>query len=227
MQYTDNLGVKENIPSALTAIINTPSLTITEQIIWRSLTANLTDNGFNNVQYIWIRIDGATETTVQNILNQNTYTLVDEDAGKNIKVNAQYTDFNNFDEDIMSSETFEINGNGKVEITGIFAIGQQLTANVTDPNGINGAITYQWIRINDSNSSTNVGINSPNYTPVTDDLNKTIKVQVQYADYLNKIENLESSPTISITESVVFDQIINNNESYRFTEYPVNYQDNV
>ena len=151
--------------------------------------------------------------------------MVDEDAGKNIKVNAQYTDFNNFDEDIMSTETFEINGNGKVEITGIFAIGQQLTANVTDPNGINGAITYQWIRINDSNSSTNIGINSPNYTPVTDDLNKTIKVQVQYTDYLNKIENLESSPTISITESVVFDQIINNNnESYRFTEYPVNYR---
>lgn len=51
---------------------------------------------------------------------------------------------------------------------------------------------------------------------------------MQYTDNLNKIENLESTPTISITDSVVFDQIINNNnESYRFTEYPVNYQDNV
>ena len=92
VQYTDNLGVNENITSALTAIINTPSLTITgTNHVGEVLTANLTDNnGFNNVQYIWIRIDGATETTVQNILNQNTYTLVDEDAGKNIKVNAQY-----------------------------------------------------------------------------------------------------------------------------------------
>jgi hypothetical protein len=231
VQYTDNLGVSENITSALTNIINTPpTLDITgTNHVGEVLTANLTDNnGFNDVQYIWIRIDGATETTIQNILNQNTYTLVEDDAGHNIKVNAQYTDNNDFNENIMSSDTFEINGDGKVEITGIFAIGQQLTANVTDPNEINGAITYQWIRINDSNSSTNIGINSPNYTPVNDDLNKTIKVQVQYADYLNKIENIESTPTIFITESVVFDQIINNNnESYRFTDYPVNYQDNV
>lgn len=231
VEYTDELGNAELVNSSNTNIINTPpTLDITGTThVGEVLTANLTDNnGFTDVQYIWIRVDGSTETIVQNILNQNTYTLVEDDAGHNIKVNAQYTDNNNFNENIMSSETFEINGDGKVEITGIFAIGQELTANVTDPNDINGAITYQWIRINDSNSSTNIGLNSPNYTPVTNDLNKTIKVQVQYADYLNKIENLESSPTISITESVVFDQIINNNnESYRFTEYPVNYQDNV
>ena len=231
VQYIDNLGINENITSVLTNIINTPpTLNITGTThVGEVLTANLTDNnGFNDVEYIWIRIDGATETTIQNILNQNTYTLVEEDGGKNIKVNAQYTDNNNFSENIMSSETFEINGDGKVEITGIFAKGQELTANVTDPNSINGAVTYQWIRINDANSSTNIGINSPNYTPVNDDVGKTIKVQVQYADYLNKIENIESTPTIFITDSVVFDQIINNNnESYRFTEYPVNYQDNV
>jgi hypothetical protein len=154
--------------------------------------------------------------------------LVDEDAGKNIKVNTQYTDFNNFNENIKSSETNEINGDGKVEVTGIFAKGQILTANVTDPNGINGAITYQWIRINDTNSSTNIGINSPNYTTIDDDIGKTIKVQAQYTDNLNKIENVESTVSISITDSVVFDQIINNNnESYRFTEYPENFQDNV
>jgi len=230
-QYTDNLGVNENITSNLTAIINTPpTLNITGTThVGQVLTANLSDNnGFNDVQYNWIRVDGNTETTIQNILNQNTYTLVEEDAGKTIKVNAQYIDFNNFDENIISSETSEINGDGKVEITGIFAIGQQLTANVTDPNGINGAITYQWIRINDSNSSTNIGINSPNYTPVNDDLNKPIKIQVQYTDNLNKIENIESGHTTIITETVVFDQIINNNnESYRFTEYPEGYQDNV
>ena len=55
VQYTDNLGVNENITSALTAIINTPpSLTITgTNRIGEVLTANLTDNnGFNNVQYI-------------------------------------------------------------------------------------------------------------------------------------------------------------------------------
>ena len=231
VDYIDGLGNAELVNSANTNIINTPpTLDITGTThVGEVLTANLTDNnGFNDVQYIWIRIDGATETTIQNILNQNTYTLVEDDAGKTIKVNAQYTDFNNFNEDIMSSETSEINGNGKVEVIGIFAKGQQLTANVTDPNGINGAVTYQWIRINDANSSTNIGINSSNYTSVDDDIGKTIKVQVQYTDYLNKIENIESTPTISITDSVVFDQIINNNnESYRFTEYPVNYQDNV
>jgi len=230
VQYTDNLGVNENITSALTNIINTPpSLTITGTThVGEVLTANLTDNnGFTDVQYIWIRVDGSTETTIQNILNQNTYILVDEDAGKNIKVNTQYTDFNNFNENIKSSETNEINGDGKVEVTGIFAKGQLLTANVTDPNGINGEITYQWIRINDTNSSTNIGINSPNYTPIDDDIGKSIKVQIQYTDDLNKQETIESS-TMSITQSVVFDQIINNNnESYRFTEYPENFQDNV
>ena len=44
---------------------------------------------------------------------------------------------------------------------------------------------------------------------------------------MNKQETMESS-SVFINQSVVFDQIINNNnESYRFTEYPVNYQDNV
>ena len=231
VQYTDNLGVSENITSVLTNIINTPpTLNITGTThVGQVLTANLTDNnGFVDVQYIWIRVDGSTETTIQNILNQNTYTLVEEDGGKTIKVNAQYTDNNNFGENIMSSETLEINGDGKVEITGISAKGQQLTAVVTDTNGINGTITYQWIRTNDANSSTNIGINSPNYTSVEDDIGKTIKVQAQYTDNLNKIENIESTQTKSITDSVVFDQIINNNnESYRFTEYPVNYQDNI
>ena len=229
--YTDGLGNAESVSSPNTNIINTPpTLDITGTThVGEVLTANLTDNnGFNDVQYIWIRVDGSTETTIQNILNQNTYTLVEEDVGKNIKVNAQYTDNNNFNENIMSSATNEINGDGKVVITGISAKGQQLTAVVTEPNGINGAVTYQWIRINDANSSTNIGINSPNYTSVDNDIGKTIKVQAQYTDNLNKIENIESTPTISITDSVVFDQIINNNnESYRFTEYPVNYQDNI
>ena len=230
VQYTDNLGINENITSNVTNIINTPpTLDITGTLdVGEVLTANLTDNnGFNDVQYIWIRVDGSTETTVQNILNQNTYTLVEEDGDKTIKVNAQYTDNNNFDENIVSSETNKINGDGKVEITGISAKGQQLTAVVTDPNGINGVVTYQWIRINDANSSTNIGINSPNYTSVDDDIGKTIKVHVQYTDNLNKQETMESS-SVFINQSVVFDQIINNNnESYRFTEYPVNYQDNV
>ena len=227
--YTDELGNAESVSSPNTNIINTPpTLDITGTThVGEVLTANLTDNnGFVDVQYIWIRVDGSTETTIQNILNQNTYTLVEEDGGKNIKVNAQYTDNNNFNENIMSSATNEINGDGKVVITGISAKGQQLTAVVTDPNGINGAVTYQWIRINDANSSTNIGINSPNYTSVDNDIGKTIKVQAQYTDNLNKQETLESS--VSINQSVVFDQIINNNnESYRFTEYPVNYQDNV
>jgi hypothetical protein len=38
---------------------------------------------------------------------------------------------------------------------------------------------------------------------------------------------MESS-SVLINQSVVFDQIINNNnESYRFTEYPIGYQDNI
>ena len=107
-------------------------------------------------------------------------------------------------------------------------MGQTLTANVSDPNGINGAITYQWIRINDNNSTTNIGINNPNYTLVNDDFQKHIKVNVLYTDNLGKNENITSIQTNYITDAVVFDNIVNyNNESYRFLDYPVNYQDNV
>ena len=56
------------------------------------MEVQITDiNGLpSTITYQWIRVDGGTETNIGT--NNYQYTIVNDDIGKTIKVNAQYTD---------------------------------------------------------------------------------------------------------------------------------------
>ena len=72
------------------------------------LTADVTGiidaDGLTNVSYSyqWIRVDGGTETNIGT--DSSTYTLVDDDAGKNIKVTVSFTDDGGNRESLTSQE---------------------------------------------------------------------------------------------------------------------------
>ena len=140
---------------------------------------------------------GGTQTIVQNILNQNTYVVQTQDSGNTIIVNAQYTDAHNYDENIFSSETETINNVGTIDISGIAIVNNFLEVQLNDVNGISGTVTYQWIRV-DGGSETNIGTNNNQYTIVSDDIGKTIKVNAQYTDDAGFSENITSTETLPV-----------------------------
>ena len=76
--------------------------------VLHELTADITGisdaDGLHNVSYSyqWIRVDGGSETNVGT--DSSTYTLVDDDEGKNIKVTVSFTDDGSNQESLTSQE---------------------------------------------------------------------------------------------------------------------------
>ena len=86
-------------------------------------------------------------------------------------------------------------------ISGTALVGQTLTAEIDEPDGLpaDDQITYQWIR-DDGTTETDIsGATDSTYTLVDDDEDKTIKVEVSYTDNANFAESLTSEPTAIVT----------------------------
>ena len=101
-------GVPSNVDSATTASTNTaamgaPTITGTAQVgqTLTAATTGITDaDGLTSPTYTyqWIRVDGTDEEDISGE-NSSTYTLIDADLGKTIKVKVSFTD------DASNSET--------------------------------------------------------------------------------------------------------------------------
>lgn len=84
---------------------------------------------------------------------------------------------------------------GSIFISGIGSIGNTLTATVSDPDGISGAISYQWQISGDNGASwSNVGNDSQTYTVTGADAGSLIQVVASYTDGGSVIENPLSTP---------------------------------
>lgn len=165
--------------------------------VGRTLTANVTDdNGITGtISYEWFANGAAIAEAVA-----ATYTPTADDVGKVITVRATYTDrISTNRETPVSSPTAAVTLSttptpGMVTITGTPQVGQTLTANVTDANGIAaGAITpasYAWSAggVPRATGST--------YVPTTDDVGKVITVQVTYTDQIGTPETPSASTSV-------------------------------
>ena len=159
--------------------------------------------------YQWVRIDGMTESIVG--MGSSTYTLVDADIGKTIKVKVTFSDDEGNAEGPLSSKpTVVVNGpaTGAPTISGTPRVGKTLTAattDIADPNGTSSAtFVYQWVRV-DGMTEGNVGTDSSTYTLVAADIDKTIKVNVRFSDD----EGVSEGPLESLaTESVVAGDVL-------------------
>ena len=177
------------------------------------LTATLNDaDGLPDgvdIRYQWQRNTGA-DSAFENIDNatSETYTLGDEDVGREVRVRVSYTDDGGMDESLTSAATAVVENvnddpTGSVIIDGTVEEDQTLTANVdnvTDADGL-GAFSYQW----QSNTGANgafepiAGATGQTYTLGDDDVGREVQVMVSYTDDGGEVETLTSAPTATVT----------------------------
>ena len=88
---------------------------------------------------------------------------------------------------------------GEPTISGTNLVGQTLTANkgtIADTDGVpaESTFTYQWIRVSQQGTQTDItGATSNTYTPVAADAGKFLKVKVGFTDNANNAESRTSS----------------------------------
>ena len=186
-----------------------PTITGTVRV-GETLTADVTsiadEDGLTNVvfSYQWVRIDGGVDTNIQGA-TASTYTLVEADVGRTIKVTVSFTDDAGNTESLPSDPTGELaakpnsDATGQPTIRGTVQVGQTLTADVTsiaDEDGLSNAVfSYQWVR-SDGDSDTNLqDATGSSYTLTEDDEGKTIEVTVSFTDAEGNSETLTSDPT--------------------------------
>ena len=121
VSFTDDADHEETLTSATTAAVaakpnspatGAPTIDGTVQV-GETLTANtsgITDqDGLSNASYTyrWVRNDGAEDADITGATS-NTYTLVDADQGKTVKVRVSFTDDADNEESLASEPTGEV-----------------------------------------------------------------------------------------------------------------------
>ena len=85
---------------------------------------------------------------------------------------------------------------GMVTITGVAQVGQELTAEVTDPDSPVTGITYQW-QDADGNAITGA-TDAAAYTPTVTEVGKSIRVIATYTDSFGDGKTATSAPTAAV-----------------------------
>ena len=219
VSFTDDAGNPETRTSAQTATVEArsnssatglPAISGTAQV-GETLTANTSgiadaDGKANaSFDYQWLADDsdiaGATGST---------YTPVDGDEGKAIKVRVSYTDDAGNNETLTSEATDAVAARpnspatGLPTITGTVVRWQVLTADtsgIQDANGLeNVAFRYQWFekRAGATYSDRIDGETSASYRLGTSEVGSTIWVRVHFTDDAGNEESLTSYPTAPV-----------------------------
>ncbi len=216
--YTDALGTKESVSSSITVpVINvndTPTGNVSiygvlkQGIILAATNTVLDLDGLGAITYQWqSSSDNLNWTTLG---TGNTYTLQEAQVGKQIKVNALYTDGHGTSESVSSAPSSAVvNVNdaptGGVVITGALKQGETLKAtnSIQDPDGV-GAITYQWQSSFDGVNWTNTLISAGDTFTLTErEVNRQISVIASYTDGHGTAEKLTSSSTDKLSANLI------------------------
>ena len=207
----ETVAVKLKQVTVNAAATGAPTVTGTAEVD-QTLTADTSgirdDDGLTDVSYTyqWIRVEGGTESDIAGA-RSSTYTLVDDDEGKTIKVKVTFTDDADNPETLTSAPTAAVTPNtaatGAPTITGSAQVGRRVDADTTgimDADGLTSvSYTYQWIRVAGGTESDIAGARSSTYTLVAADEGKTIKVEVTFTDDGGNPETLTSAPTPTVT----------------------------
>ena len=221
VSFTDDAGNAEELTSAATAkatakpnsaATGAPTISGTVEV-GQTLTTDTSgisdEDGLGNVSYSyqWIRNDGADDSGISDATG-STYTLVDDDEGKTIKVKVSFTDDAGNAEELTSAATAKVTAKpnsaatGAPTISGTVQVGQTLTADtsgISDEDGLgNVSYSYQWIRNDGADDSGISDATGSTYTLVDDDEGKTIKVKVSFTDDEGNDETLTSAATVSV-----------------------------
>ena len=214
VSFTDDGGNDETLTSTATDVVaeaarpnspatGAPAITGTAQV-GETLTADTSDisdpDGVENAvfAYQWLsddaEIGGATGST---------YTLVDDDEGRTIKVRVTVTDDARNETTLTSEATDAVEAaaqpdspaTGQPTISGTAQVGEMLTADtsgIADADGlVNATYRYQWVA-----GESDIGeATGSSYTLAADDEGKTIKVRVTVTDDAENETTLTSGAT--------------------------------
>ena len=221
VSFTDDAGNDETLTSAATAAVaarpnspatGTPTISGTAQVgeMVTASTSGIADpDGLTNAAYSyqWTANDGSSDTDIQDATG-STYTLVDADEGKTIKVKVSFTDDAGHEETLTSAATALVAtrpnspATGAPTIGGTVQVGETLTTStsgIADTDGLTDVTySYQWIRNDGTNDSDIAGATSSTYTLVDADEGKTIKVKMSFTDDASHEETLTSAATSEI-----------------------------
>ena len=141
------------------------------------------EDGLGTISYRWFA-DGVE------VGKGDSYTLQASDKGKTISVKAEYTDGKGTVESVESAKTAEVgdaqtpppvptpNHEGTVSISGEASVGNVLTAEVKDDDGVPDNVAYQWLR----DGKAIDGATGKSYTLTAADAGHKITVQATYDD---------------------------------------------
>ena len=218
VSFADDRGNHETLTSTATAAVTArpnsaatgaPAISGTAQVgqMLTASTSDISDNdglGNANFSYQWLSNDGTSYSNISGA-SSSTYTLVESDEGKTIKVRVTFTDDGGTHETVTSTATAAVTASpnsaatGAPTISGTAQVGQMLTAStsdISDSDGLDNAnFTYQWLAddtdITDATGST--------YTLAAADEEKTVKVRVSFTDDRGHQETLTSTATAAVT----------------------------
>ena len=217
VDFTDDQGNEESLTSGATDAVapapvpnspaaGAPAITGTSQV-GETLTADTSgiadEDGLTNATYSFQWLSDDTEIAGATSL---TYTLVDANEGKAVKVKVTFTDDAGNEESLTSAATDAVASApspnspaaGTPTISGTAQVGETLTANtsgVADADGLgNVQYEYQWLA-DDSDIS---GATNATYTLADSDEGKAIKVDVSFTDDAGNDESLSSEPTVVV-----------------------------
>ena len=208
LKLSDNYNLTTAAPN--TPATGSPTISGTPEV-GQTLTLDISSiadaDGLTNASYTylyqWLRngagIPEATDTS---------YTLVDADEGKTIKVKVSFTDDANNAESRTSAATVAVAPRpnnpptGAPTINGTPQVGRTLmvdTSEIADADGMEtAAFRYQWLAATDSFTLEFQGENSPTYTLPPASEGMAIKVKVFYTDDRGHTETLISEATEAV-----------------------------
>ena len=196
-----------NSPTGLPTISGPPQV---EQSLTAS-TSNIDDaDGLTNVsyRYQWVRNDGTDDADIAGATG-STYTLVDADEGRTIKVKVSFTDDADNDESLTSAATETVLARpnraaaGLPTISGTPQVEQTLTADtsgISDEDGLsNVSYGYQWL----AGGAAISAATGSSYQLTSAEQGKTIQVRVTFTDDRNNSESLTSAATKAVAAKPV------------------------
>ena len=215
VSFTDDADNEETLTSAATDAVaaqptpnspatGAPTITGTVQV-GETLTTNTSGiadaDGLGNVQYEYQWL--ADDSEISGATN-GTYTLVNTDEGKAIKVQVGFTDDQGNEESLTSGATDAVvarpnsPATGAPTISGTAQVGETLTADtsgVLDAEGLsNVQYEYQWL----ADDAEIAGTTGLTYTLAAADEGKAITVQVSFTDDAGNDESLTSGATEAV-----------------------------
>ena len=201
-QIADLLQFLKNSGAATGA----PTISGTAQV-GETLTADTSGvadaDGLDNAAFSYQLLAGDTEVAGA---TGSTYTLVEADESKAIKVQVSFTDDAGNDETLTSAATDAVAAaptpnspaTGAPTISGTAQVGETLTADASDIADFDGlddvSFSYQWL----ADDAAIAGATGSTYTLAEADEGKAIKVQVSFTDDANNEETLTSAATDAV-----------------------------